>query len=348
MKASLKANPRTEFASAEKSLQTIRKDGRFLLLKLSITLVVLAVIPFTIAGDNFTRGVAQLAFIYIALAVSFQILFGRARLISFGHAAMFGLGAYVSTMLIVRAEVPMFLAWVIAIVVTMIVAAIIGSVILRLGHLFLAVVTLALGEAAVLLASQLPITGGEEGMSVPAFLPGFGQQSLTDYTLAAVLVFIVIAIAIALPSTRYGREIRAVGDDPVAAESNGIPVRRRRVEVFVLASAIAAAAGIVYAHTARFIAPTAFGLDVSILVLAMVAVGGIKSTWGAIAGAILLSLLPEFAADLAKYNVLIYGAVLLIIFRFAPDGLAGITKSLIEFIQRKRMQSKTIKTEGTE
>lgn len=316
----------------------VKRSNRRLVVQMTTLLLIAGVIPFTLATDSFTRGVATLLSIYIVLSVSFQMVFGQTGLISFGHAAMAAIGAYVSSLLQVKSHFNMVLSWALGIIAVMIIAGIVGWAILRLGMLFLAVVTLSLGEAAIYLISQFELTGGENGMPVPPFMHAGRNQSLADYVLAATLMLIVLSIAFSLPSTTYGREMKAVGDDPVAAESCGIPVARRRVEVFAFSSGIAAAAGIVYAHTARFISPSSFSLNLGILILAMVAVGGMKSIWGAIVGTTFLALLPEFFASLQEYSTLIYGMVLVVIFRFAPEGLAGLSRTLVSRARRDRLR----------
>jgi branched-chain amino acid transport system permease protein len=269
--------------------------------------------------------VAETVFANVALAISFQLLFGYARLISLGHAAFFAGGAYVAGVLVSQYGFSHPAAWLLAIAAGAVAAVVLGWITLRLEPLLLAIATLAFAQALHSLLAKLTITGGENGLAVPPLSFESQTQPTTDYIVsAAILVLVIIAVASVVLS-RMGRHLVAVGDDPVAAKACGIRVSQTLVYAFVVGSVLAAAAGVMYAQSSKLITPDLAGLDTSTLVLAMVALGGVRSMTGAAAGAVLLTLLPEVAAPLQQYNSLIFGGLVLVVFRLAPNGLFGPT-----------------------
>lgn len=302
----------------------------------AVGLAVIALAPFVVFSDTYGRYVGVTFFINAILAVSFQLLFGYAKLISFGHAALMAFGAYGAAIGTAKLGLPMPVAWVGALAVTAIFATLVGWIVLRLSELFLAVVTLAFGLALVVLLSQISYVGGEEGLFVDQIKIGELKQPFVDYFFAATAFLFCLYLAIRLSKFRHGREILTVGIDPVVAQSTGMNVTKTRVQVFVVASLMAATAGIVYAHTFGLAAPTVFGLDRSILILAMVVVGGLGSIAGAVLGAAVLTAIPEVFASLAEYNTLIYGALLLTILMVSPRGLIGFADVPLRLIRRSR------------
>ena len=328
---------------------SVRSDTRNWFVQVCLVALVVFLLPKMLIPNAYMQGVATLLFIYIILSISFQTLFGQAGLVSFGHSAMFGLGAYFSTFFVTKYQVSYPLAWGAALLAVLIIAVFVGSVILRLGMLFLAVVTLSLCKATILIISQLTVLGGDDGLSVPLAVEDVSDRHIFNYFLAGIPMCLVLAVALALRSTRIGREIKAIGDDPVASACCGIPVGRRRIQVFALSSGLAAFAGMIFAQTNAFISPSSFDIGSGILILAMVAIGGLKSVWGAVAGATFLIILPEVAAPLQELNQLVYGLVLILVFRFAPHGIMGIIESIrhgVSRIEEKRKTS-TLSTKGS-
>jgi branched-chain amino acid transport system permease protein len=299
-------------------------DSRLTLVWVAAFLALILLAPVIFFGDTYGRYVGVTFFVNATLAVSFQLLFGYAKLISFGHAALMAIGGYGAAIGTVKLGLPMVVAWIGALLATGVFAALMGWIVLRLSELFLAVVTLAFGLALVVLFKQIHYIGGEEGMFIDPLVIGSIDQALTDYYFGALVFLATFFVAVRLSKFRFGREILTVGNDPVVAQSTGMSVTRTRVQVFVVSSLMAAAAGILYVHTSGLAAPTVFGLDRSILILAMVVVGGLGSMPGAVLGAALLTAVPEVFASLEEYNTLIYGSLLLVILMVSPGGLVGL------------------------
>ena len=310
--------------------------GRQSWLTLALCLVVI-VVPYA-TGDAYYESVAIQIFIYVALAVSYQLLFGYARLVSFGHAAFFGVSAYTSAVLIAKLGMPHVLAWVAGVLAAALIALVAGRIVIRLEPLLLAVATLAFSQIVVLVVSSLPdVTGGQNGLVTTPLTLGDIPVSDFTYWFVAAGMLLVVAICVALVSSPFGRLLLAVGDDPVGARSLGTNTTRVLVFTFVVSSALAGVAGAMLTQATAVLAPETIGLDTSILILAMIAVGGLRSMPGAVIGAVVLSLIPVFFASLQQGAILLYGAIILVVFVISPDGLTALPRVLA---QRYRKRSR--------
>lgn len=303
---------------------------------LTMGLCVLVVLVPWFSGDLYYRSVSIQIFIYIGLAVSYQMLFGYARLVSFGHAAFFGLSAYTSAVLVATYDVPHVLAWVAGVAVTMLLALVAGRIVIRLEPLLLAVATLAFSQIVVLVVSQLSdITGGQNGLVTVPLTVGDVPAADFNYWFVAAGMLLIVGLTVALVRSPVGRLLLAVGDDPVAARSLGANPTRVLVFAFVVSSGLAGLAGVLLAQSTAILAPESIGLDTSILVLAMIAVGGLRSLPGAVVGAVLLSLIPVVFASLQQAAVLVYGLILLVVFVVSPEGLTGVPALARRYARRR-------------
>jgi branched-chain amino acid transport system permease protein len=133
--------------------------------------------------------------------------------------------------------------------------------------------------------------------------------------------FAVLVFSLNVINSRVGRALRAVHGSEPAANAMGIDAGRYKLKVFVLSAVYASMAGSLYAHFLAFISPNAFSLMFSILLLMMVVVGGSQTLWGAVVGAAILTLLPEYLRSLEDFEVLAYGAILLSVLLFMPQGI---------------------------
>lgn len=280
------------------------------------------------AGGSYYQSVFTQMFIYIALAVSYQVLIGYARLVSFGHVAFFGLSAYTSTILAGRYGVPFVLAWIAAVLVAVVVAYLVARLVIKLEPLLLAVATLAVAQIVSLIVSTLSITGGQNGLITEPFtVPGIDPVAFT-YWFVAILMLAVVGVSVLVVRSPLGRLLLAVGDDPTAARAIGTNSTRTLTVVFALSSGLAGVAGVMLAQSSVVLAPGSIDLNVAITVLAMVAVGGLRSIAGAVIGAVILTLIPVWFAPIAQDESLIYGALLLVVFVVSPGGLVGLLAPL--------------------
>jgi len=274
--------------------------------------------------------------IYVILAISLNIITGYAGQISLGHAAFFGIGAYASGMLATKLGAPFYLCLPFAIVVTGIVGAILGIPCLRVKEDFLAITTMGINFVVQAVFLYVPFFGGALGISnIP--VPSFGGTEMTKpMYLVMVVFFILVAIAVDGWLTRSwaGLALASIREDETAAEMSGVNLTRFKVVAFVLGSAMAGLAGSLYAHFMSFIGAADFGFPESIVILSMVVFGGIGTLRGPIIGAIILGVAPELFRPILDYRTLVYGAMLVFLMRFQPQGLLGIDSFIVRHVKR--------------
>ena len=264
--------------------------------------------------------------------IGFNFAFGLAGLISLGHAAFVGLGAYTLAVLTTAHGWSPWLSIPVAIVVTTLFAGLIGYPMLRLRGHYLALATLGLNVSfTIVVTNWIALTGGTNGISgIPELsLGGFAFNDERRFLwLGLVALAFCAALAIALQHSRHGRAMMAVRDDEIAARMTGIDVTRVKITALCLSAAFAALSGTLFATHVRFVAPEDFNYAHSILYLAMLIVGGEGAVAGAVIGATLLTFLPEWLRFLGDAYLAFFGLMLLAILIFLPTGLVGLVGRL--------------------
>lgn len=263
--------------------------------------------------------------INVMLAVSLNMITGFCGQFSLGHAAFYGAGAYGAAFFAAAgSSVPLSLL--IGIVVASLLGLIVGFASLRLRHDFLAVTTIGVSFLFVGFVRKQSWLGAEMGISkIPP--SGLGPEGNTLLIVACAVVAIALSLYISRSWMGFG--FRAVGDDEDTARTVGIPVARYKLVAFTLGTGIAGLAGGLYSYFTQFIVPDSFGFIVSVALMAMVVIGGTGSTLGVVAAAIILTLLPEMFRFVNEYRLLIFGGLLVLAMRFAPDGLAGLGRAIV-------------------
>jgi branched-chain amino acid transport system permease protein len=294
------------------------------LLKFSLFTAVILIAPLFL-GSGYLINVLVFVGIYTILAVALNLLLGLAGQISLGHAAFFGLGAYISGVLTATHALDPWLSMVIAVVTVGIIAFILGFPILKLKGHYLAMATLGMGIIVYIIFNEtIDITGGPSGLSgIPHLSLGgvIFNSDLKNYYLVWFFAIMIILLSVNLAVSRIGRALRAIHDSEVAARIMGVNARLLKVQIFSISGVISALAGSLYAHTVTFISPTSFGFNVSIELLTMVIIGGLGSIYGSFLGAAILTLLPEFFRTFQDYDIIVYGLTLVVITMFMPGGL---------------------------
>lgn len=281
--------------------------------------------------NAYTYEVAILVGINAIACVGLNILIGYAGQISLGHAGFFGLGAYGSALLASRYGVPPFFALIASTLAVAALAWLVGRPILRLRGHYLAMGTLGLGIiVSIVLATEDRVTGGPDGMAVPP-LTVFGYAVTGEKTwywiIAAVLVAAVWLAQNLIESPR-GRALRALHGSEVAAGALGIDAARHKLAAFVLSAVFAAVAGGLTAHYAGFITPGKASFLHSIELVTMVVFGGMASTFGAVVGAAMLTMLPQLLTVLKEYEMVTLGAVMMLTMIVMPQGLVPTLEKL--------------------
>lgn len=278
------------------------------------------------------------ALIVTILSVAWNLLGGFGGQMSFGHAALFGTGAYVTAILQVKLGVNPWIAAGLAVVAATLVAGFIGALSFRYGlrGSYFALVTLAFAEVLRILASSFAFTGGGQGILVPykAGLANFQfADRITTYTLVLVMVAVAMLITVAVQRSRFGAYLIAIRENEEAAKALGIDTFRTKVLAMMLSGAIGGAAGVAYLQTYLFIdAPIAYGSTMSIEALLGPIIGGAGTIWGPVVGTLSLHLLGEGAKHLVSgapgLNLVLYGVLLLVILRYLPDGIVGFARGI--------------------
>jgi branched-chain amino acid transport system permease protein len=262
------------------------------------------------------------------MATGLNLLMGYAGQVSLGHAGLYGLGAYVSGVLGARFGLSPWIGLVVAALATGVLAYLVGIPTLRLTSYYLAMATLGIGVVLHLAFVQLyRWTGGSSGLSgIPSFDLRLGTISsdVLHYYLIWAFVAAGLVIARNLVNASAGRLLRALGESEVAAEAMGVDTAGEKRRIFVLSSVYASVAGSLYAHYITVISPEIFSFLFSVLLVLMVAIGGIGLYWGGVLGAVLLTVLPELLRRYGDYEVPLYGLALIVVMLFLPRGLAGV------------------------
>ena len=254
-----------------------------------------------------------------------DLLMGYTGQISLGHAAFYGLGAYVSGILSARWNWPPIAGLIVALAGVAIIAFAVGNPTLKLHGHYLAMATLGFGIIVFILFQELTfLTGGPSGLIGIKPMTLFGVTFNTDksyYNLVCVVLLATLLLSINIVNSRVGRALRAIHGSEVASNVLGVKISRYKVGIFVISALYAATAGWLYAHYIKFLSPSSFGFVFSIKLVTMVVIGSLGSLWGALFGAALLTSLPEFLAVMEKYETVTFGLILMSVMIFMPKGL---------------------------
>ena len=261
--------------------------------------------------------------IAILFALSLNLITGFCGQVSLGHAAFYGIGAYVAAML-TKAGIALPVALIPAAFAAGAVGVFVGIASLRVRHDFLAITTMGVGFLFIGIVRKQEALGGEIGISgIPSF--EFGRPGLLVLAIVCTILFILLSVYI--KRSWMGFAFESISNDEDTARTIGIDVAKFKLLAFVVGTAGAGIAGGLYAHHIRFIGPDSFGFVESVTVLAMVIIGGIGSISGVAVAAAVLSTLPLWLQFVDDYKLLIYGSLIFITMRFAPNGIAGIVRA---------------------
>ena len=305
------------------------KENRRPWLGIGLLLLAFGIAPLAIGwhGGSYLAQIATTAAIFSLLAASLNHVTGTAGLLSLGHAAFFGVGAYVAALGATKAGLPFVATVPLGGIVAGVLGVILALPALRLVSIYFAVATLGLGEMIhLVLLNWVGLTRGPMGIrGIPSFeLFGVALNSpLASYLTIAVVVTVSLWVLHRLTHSYYGTALRALREDDQCAEAMGLNTVRLKVEAFAVSCFFAGIAGALYAHQASYISPNSFRFSESILILAMVVVGGLGSLPGAVLGAVLLTLLPEALRGIGDFRMIVVGLVMFGCILLLPKGLFG-------------------------
>ncbi|MBX6317832.1 branched-chain amino acid ABC transporter permease [Pigmentiphaga sp.] len=249
--------------------------------------------------------------VLLALSIYLTLSCG---MLAMANAAFMGIGAYTASILTMNYEVSFPVALLGGMAAPMVVAFIIGKPTLRLSGVYLAMATLGFGEVVrVVVLNTESWTGGALGLN--------GIPQLTEWWHIALAVVLALAVLYRLRRSKVGRAFEAIKEDETAAGLMGIDVANTKMLAFVLGALLAGLAGALNAHLTFFIGPNEYGFDRGVEILTMTILGGIGSLAGPVAGAVILTLLPEVLRGFADFRLVINGVILVLIVLFLPKGI---------------------------
>ena len=281
---------------------------------------------------------ASRVMIYAIAATSLNLVLGYGGMISFGHAAFVGTGAYVGSILVAEGVTSAFIGWPAAIAVSALAAWIIGAISLRTRGVYFIMITLAFAQMMFYLVNSMKAYGGDEGLTLrqrPSLLLDLGGE-VTFYYVVLCILSLTIFLLYRLMRSRFGRVVIAIRENEARAEAVGFPVFRYKLACFVIAGGAAGLAGALLASHGKYVNPNVLHWAQSGTLMIMVILGGVGRLWGGVLGAAMLlglehlisdypiGWLAQLAPNYQQHANLGVGLVMLGIVLFAPQGIAGL------------------------
>ena len=290
------------------------------------------------AGVDFYLSVVSRMVVYAIAATSLNLLIGYGGMISLGHAAFFGLGAYCTGVLLSEGVQSGGLHVLVIIAVVGMVALVIGAISLRTRGVYFIMITLAFAQMLFYLANSIKGYGGDEGLTVKvrSLLPGglSLHDPTTFYYVALALLGGILFFLHRFTGSRFGRAVQALRDDEVRAEALGLPTFACKLVIFVVAGVVCGLAGGLSVNLQGYVSPNVLYWTQSATLMVMVILGGVGTLWGGVLGAVALLLAQEVLSAYTPYFEFWTGWVLLAVVLFARHGLAGMAASLAQWRAR--------------
>lgn len=272
--------------------------------------------------DDYWLYVVTIGFYYALLASSWSLLVGYVGRISFAQAAMSGFGAYVALLTAEYLELSPVAGILIGALAAGAVGVVVGALTLRLHDAYLGLTTIALAEILRITATaEHQLTRGTRGLAAPNLWEGIDQTGYF-YVFLGVLVSSLVLMLWLLHS-RVGLFFQAIREDEDGAASLGVRVTLWKVLAFALSTAFAGLAGGLYAHFIQLIAPSMMSMQEMGYILSMAVIGGFANVIHAALGGVLLQLLLEGLREIGEWRLVIFGAVAILVLRYAPNGIFG-------------------------
>ena len=282
--------------------------------------------------QQFYTAFATRVLIYAMAAASLNLVLGYGGMVSFGHAAFFGAGAYVVGILAFEGVRSLWIAWPAAIAVASAAALVIGAISLRTRGVYFIMITLAFAQMMYYVFVSMKAYGGDDGRSLPGRSTGLGIELRNEfvwYYLVLGLLLLILYLLHRLLRSRFGRVIEAIRENETRAAAIGYPVYRYQLLCFVISGAIAGLAGALIANQTSYVGPALLHWVQSGTLMIMVILGGVGRFWGGPVGAAVLLVLEEIFSGsplLGPYSLhwqLPVGVLLLAVVLFAPYGITG-------------------------
>jgi branched-chain amino acid transport system permease protein len=293
----------------------------------------LALIPLRIGGSRVLMGVAILGLAFACYTIGFNLIFGSTGQLFLCVGALGGIGGYGAAILADTVGLPIALSILLATMASGLTGGLLSWIAVRrsLGVIFTGIVTLIFALSfANLLFGLGNLTGGEAGFQIVAGGDTFMRKQIPPYYLMLVLVVVFLLVHGMLRRSHVGWAFRALRDDEVAAQLAGIDVARYRVYAATIGASMLGLAGALYGFTEGRVSPTTFGFgEVDVVVVVMLAFGGIGSLFGPLVGAAAFTVIDEYLVDLGELRLLTYGVLIIVLFLWVPRGIIPSVTSLV-------------------
>lgn len=310
---------------------------------LAVALICALLLPFAAAalGIDYAIGIATRILIFGLVGISLNLILGFGGMVSFGHAAFFGFGAYVVGILSQHATAGELLmtwpievggsdsaliAWPLAMLASALLALVIGALCLRTNGLYFIMITLAFAQMIYFVFLSLEAYGGEDGLSLWARSTA-GPIDLNDdrqfYYVVLALVVLFLGLTQRLLHARFGVVLRGIRDNERRMQAIGFPTYRYKLAAFVIAGAVAGLAGALIANQTEFVSPSFLDWQRSGEILVIVILGGMGTVFGPVAGAATFLLLEEFLSQWTEHWMIVLGPILVLVVLYAKRGLWG-------------------------
>ncbi|MFA8438761.1 branched-chain amino acid ABC transporter permease [Pueribacillus sp. YX66] len=314
--------------------------------RIGITLLIVIAIIFPFMVDNpYIARLMTLSFIYTIAIYGMNLLAGFTGYLSLAHAGFFAIGAYALGIFTTRYEMSFWLAFIVAILLTTVVGAIIGLIALRTREHFFAIYTLIVGYLIYLIIDKWDeMTGGVRGLiGIPAPSAIGPIEFNTDramYYLALVFFLVATLVVTRIVKSLTGRTFIAIRNSEDLAQTIGINTQTNKLTSFIISIVFAAVAGALYASYVRFLGPDIANLPMVFDFLMYLIVGGLGTITGPIVGTMLITFLTQFLQSLQEYRMLIFGPILTLLVIFYPTGIVGaISIFKMKFQNKRRLKA---------
>jgi branched-chain amino acid transport system permease protein len=303
--------------------------GRRRVVLIALVLLLAAAPPAAILlGQPFYVDLLRRVMIFAIAAVSLDLILGYGGMVSFGHAAYLGAGAYAVTILAAYGVHDGLLQWAVAIGASMLLALAIGAISVRTSGIYFIMITLAFTQMLYYLGISLDVYGGDNGMRLPMRSQFGGLVDLANgtqfYYLVLGLLVLVVLLVRRLADSRFGMVIRAARSNEARTRAIGLSPYRYRLAAFVIAGGICGLAGALLINHTAYLTPDFMHWTRSGDILFMVILGGIGSTVGPVLGALVLLVLENALSNWTEHWQIILGPLLVVVVLFARRGLAGL------------------------
>ena len=301
--------------------------------------LLLAAIAFPFAANameqEFYIGVASRLMIFALAATSLNLVLGFGGMVSLGHAAYFGTGAYAVGILMQHGISSAWLSWPAAMGASALLATLVGWISLRTRGVYFIMITLAFAQMVYFLFISLRAYGGDDGLSLASRSSiGFDMSSDTAfYYVVLALLAAAMLVAHRLVNSRFGRVVQGIRENETRMEAIGYPVFRYKLACFVIGGALAGLAGALIANQNMLVSPNLIHWTQSGMLMVMVILGGVGYLFGGVAGAVAILLLEEILSGYTMHWQLALGIVLLIVVMAVPNGLLSLFRSRGENVQ---------------